>query len=129
MYISSDEDSNTFKEYLETMPWLAVPFSDLEKKKALNRKFDIEGIPCFVILQPNDNKDEQTLDDGVELIYRYGVDAFPFTKERLEQLLKEERDRHDNQNLIDLLVNHDRDFLFSHPSSMQVSRTLYLIKS
>lgn len=121
VYVSSDEDSEAFNEYRASMPWLAIPFSDLEKKKTLNRKFDIEGIPCLVLLQPNDNKDEETLYDGVELIYRYGVDAFPFTKERLEELLKQERERHENQNLVDLLTNHDRDYLLGHPRLKQVS--------
>ncbi|XP_015887747.1 probable nucleoredoxin 2 [Ziziphus jujuba] len=115
VYVSSDEDSDAFNAYLACMPWLAIPFSDLETKKALNRKFDVEGIPCLVILHPNDTKDEATLHDGVELVYRYGAQAFPFTKQRLEELEKEEKERHDNQNLIDLLTNHDRDYLLGHP--------------
>ena len=45
VYMSSDEDLNAFNNYHALMPWLAIPFSDLETKKALNRKFDIEGIP------------------------------------------------------------------------------------
>lgn len=120
VYVSSDEDSDAFNNYHACMPWLAIPFSDLEIKKALNRKFDIEGIPCLVILQPNDNKDDATLHDGVELIYRYGVRAFPFTKERLEKLQKEEREKHENQTLTNLLTNHDRDYLLGHPRHQQV---------
>lgn len=121
VYVSSDEDSDAFNAYLACMPWLAIPFSDLETKKALNRKFDVEGIPCLVILHPNDTKDEATLHDGVELVYRYGAQAFPFTKQRLEELEKEEKERHDNQNLIDLLTNHDRDYLLGHPRPEHVS--------
>ncbi|KAL5557810.1 hypothetical protein UlMin_034021 [Ulmus minor] len=120
VYVSSDEDMVTFNCYHARMPWLAIPFSDLETKKALNRKYDIEGIPSLVILQANDNKDEATLHDGVELVYRYGVQAFPFTNERLEQLQKEDRERHENQNLTNLLTNHDRDYLLGHPRSNQV---------
>ncbi|KAL0016918.1 hypothetical protein SO802_003987 [Lithocarpus litseifolius] len=102
------------------MPWLAIPFSDLETKKALSRKFDIEGIPCLVILQPNNNKDDAKLHEGVELVYRYGVRAFPFTKERLENLLEEEREKHERQALTNLITNHDRDYLLGHPSPKQV---------
>ncbi|XP_018808138.2 probable nucleoredoxin 2 [Juglans regia] len=120
VYISSDEDLDAFNNYHACMPWLAIPFSDLETKKALNRKFDVEGIPCLVILQPNDNKDDATLHDGVELIYRYGIEAFPFTKERLETLYQEEREKHENQTLTNLLTNHDRDYLLGHPSPKQV---------
>ena len=121
VFVSSDEDSDAFDNFRACMPWLAVPFSDLETKKALNRKFDIEGIPCLVILQPNDNKDEATLHDGVELIYRYGVNAFPFTKVRLEELRKEEREKHESQTLPNLLTNHNRDFLLGRPTAKQVS--------
>ena len=37
VYVSSDEDLNAFNNYHALMPWLAIPFSDLEAKKALNR--------------------------------------------------------------------------------------------
>ncbi|KAM3710910.1 hypothetical protein ACB098_01G068500 [Castanea mollissima] len=99
VYVSSDEDLNAFNNYHALMPWLAIPFSDLETKKTLNRKFDIEG---------------------VELVYRYGVRAFPFTKERLENLLEEEREKHERQTLTNLISNHDRDYLLGHPSPKQV---------
>ncbi|KAF8410373.1 hypothetical protein HHK36_002901 [Tetracentron sinense] len=117
VFVSSDEDSEAFNSYRACMPWLAIPFSDLATKKALNQRFDIEGIPCLIILQPNDNA---TLREGVELIYRYGVRAFPFTKERLEELEKEEREKHESQTLTNLLTNHTRDFLLGHPSHKQV---------
>ncbi len=121
VFVSSDEDSDAFENYRSSMPWLAIPFSDLETKKSLNRRFEIEGIPCLVILQPNDNKGEATLHDGVELIYRYGVSAFPFTKVRLEELEKEEREKHETQTLPNLLTNRNRDFLMGRPSAKQVS--------
>ncbi|XAR61612.1 Protein-disulfide reductase [Bertholletia excelsa] len=120
VFVSSDEDLEAFGNYRAAMPWLAVPYSDLETKKALNKRFEIEGFPCLVILQPGNHKDDAVFRDGVEIIYRYGVQAFPFTRERLEELRKEEEERHENQTLYNLLTNHDRDFLLGHPSSEQV---------
>ncbi|GKV17798.1 hypothetical protein SLEP1_g28260 [Rubroshorea leprosula] len=120
VFVSSDEDLEAFNNYRSCMPWLSVPFSDLESKKALNRKFEVEGIPCLIILHPGDNKDEATLYDGVELIYRYGDQAFPFTKEKLEELHREEELKHENQTLTTLLTNHDRDYLLGHPPTNQV---------
>lgn len=115
VYVSSDEDLEAFNGfYHENMPWLAIPFSDLETKKALNRKYDVEGIPCLVMLQPDDTKGEATLRDGVELIYRYGIQAYPFSKERLEQLQEAERAKRDNQTLDNLLTNQYRDYVLSH---------------
>ncbi|KAG8654534.1 hypothetical protein MANES_05G143400v8 [Manihot esculenta] len=102
------------------MPWLSIPFSDLETKKALDRKFDIESIPCLIILQPKDTKDEATLHDGVEIIYRFGIQAFPFTKQRLQELERQVREKHESQTLTNLLTNLDREYLLGHPPSKQV---------
>ncbi|KAM3341617.1 putative nucleoredoxin 2 isoform X1 [Capsicum galapagoense] len=121
VFVSSDEDLNAFNAYRSSMPWLAIPFSDLATRRALTQKFDVEGIPCLVILQPNDNKlDSAVIKDGVELVYRYGVQAFPFTRERLEELREKEKEKHDSQTLSSLLTHEARDFLLGHPSSKQV---------
>lgn len=121
VFVSSDEDLEAFADYRASMPWLAVPFSDLEAKKALNQRFNVEGIPCLVVLQPNNNKDDAIVYDGVELVYRYGVDAFPFTKERLEKLREEEREKHEKQTLKDLLTNSNRDFVLGHSTMEKVN--------
>ncbi|KAK6131316.1 hypothetical protein DH2020_034945 [Rehmannia glutinosa] len=128
VFVSSDEDQNAFDEYRALMPWLAIPFSDLESKRALNRRFDVEGIPCLIILQPNDNKDSTIL-DGVDLVYRYGIQAYPFTKERVEELTQQEKDTHENQTLKDLLTNHGRDFLLSNSVPKQVPVTSLIGKT
>ncbi|OMO87354.1 hypothetical protein CCACVL1_09110 [Corchorus capsularis] len=114
VFVSSDEDLDAFNNYRQTMPWLSVPFSDLDTKKSLNRKFEVEGIPCLIVLQPEDNKDGATFYDGVEMIYRYGVDAFPFTKDKFEQLQREEKMRHEHQTLTNLLTNPGRDYILDH---------------
>ncbi|XP_021756570.1 probable nucleoredoxin 2 isoform X2 [Chenopodium quinoa] len=122
--VSSDEDIDAFNNYRASMPWLSVPFSDLETKRALNQSFNVEAMPCLVFLQPNYEVDDVTMRDGVELIYRYGIEAFPFTKERLEILLKEQKEKEENQTLVNLLTNHDRDYLLSNdPLSHQVPVT------
>ncbi|GFZ10482.1 hypothetical protein Acr_21g0010810 [Actinidia rufa] len=79
VFVSSDEDLDAFNNYYASMPWLAVPFSDLESKKALNRRFDVEGIPCLIILQPNSPKDEAMLREGVEIVYRFGTFSWGIT--------------------------------------------------
>ncbi|MFQ6621682.1 hypothetical protein Gotur_001716 [Gossypium turneri] len=116
IFVSSDEDLSAFNSYRESMPWLSIPFSDLETKKALNRKFEVEGIPYLIILQP----DGSTLHDGVELIYRYGIEAFPFTEEKLEELRREERMKHESQTLTNLLTNPGRDYLLDQTMTRKV---------
>ncbi|XP_071724623.1 probable nucleoredoxin 2 [Rutidosis leptorrhynchoides] len=119
VFVSSDENSDAFNNYRASMPWLAIPFSDLETKKALDRKFHVEGIPCLVILQPGNSK-EEVVHNGVELVYKYGAHAFPFTTERLDELLMEEKQKHASQNIISLLTNCDRDYLLGHPARKKV---------
>ncbi|XLT02618.1 hypothetical protein HN51_051969 [Arachis hypogaea] len=120
VYVSSDEDLDAFNGFYGTMPWLAIPFSDLETKKALNRKYDVEGIPCLIMLQPDGSKDDATIRDGVELIYRYGIQAYPFSKERLEQLHEQEREKRENQTLTNLLANQHRDYVLGQSGLIQV---------
>lgn len=120
VFVSCDEDKEAFDEYCAVMPWLAIPFPDLETKRRLNRRFDIEELPCLIILQQSYDKQDFRILDGVDLIYRHGIQAYPFTKQRVEELLQSENDKHQNQTLIDLLTNHDRDFLLSHTTSKQV---------
>ena len=69
----------------------------------------------------NNNKDDATLHEGAELVYRYGVRAFLFTKERMENLLEEEREKRERQTPTNLITNHDRDNILGHPSPKQVS--------
>mmetsp|Transcript_125879 Transcript_125879/g.317356 ORF Transcript_125879/g.317356 Transcript_125879/m.317356 type:complete len:337 (+) Transcript_125879:80-1090(+) len=49
VFVSSDDDAKSFEEYYGSMPWLAIPFQDAGKKK-LKDKFEVEGIPCLVLL-------------------------------------------------------------------------------
>ena len=53
IFVSSDKDEKAFKEYLKEMPWHAIPYSDRDRKNRLSSKFKVNGIPSFVILEPN----------------------------------------------------------------------------
>jgi nucleoredoxin len=64
------------------MPWMALPFVD-NTEKNLYRYFQIDDIPSLIILGP-DGKTVQT--GGVDLIREYGIRAYPFTKERLDEV-------------------------------------------
>ncbi|XP_051139116.1 probable nucleoredoxin 2 [Andrographis paniculata] len=119
VFVSSDEDIEAFKTYFSAMPWLAIPFSDLEIKRALNERFDVEAIPSLVILQPDGGG--ATVVDGVDVIFRHGAEAYPFSEERMRELVEKEKDEHKNQSLESLLTNvNGRDYLIRHGSSQQV---------
>lgn len=42
IFVSSDREEDSMKEYFDSMPWLAVPYGD-DRKKALSRTFKISG--------------------------------------------------------------------------------------
>ncbi|CAF1135579.1 unnamed protein product [Adineta steineri] len=50
IFISWDENSQGFDEYLKEMPWKALPFSDRDRAKELGDKFEIQSIPRLIVL-------------------------------------------------------------------------------
>jgi nucleoredoxin len=85
VFISSDRDQSSFDEFFSEMPWLALPLED-ERKAFLKKTFRIRGIPSLVAIGPNGQT--VSMDAKVQLMI-HGAEAFPFTKERLDELQKE----------------------------------------
>lgn len=50
VFVSGDRDEEAFKEYYGEMPWLAVPYAKRDLKDKLNKKYKVQGIPSFVVL-------------------------------------------------------------------------------
>ncbi|KAI3698480.1 hypothetical protein L2E82_42055 [Cichorium intybus] len=82
VFISSDRDKDSFDEYYNTMPWLALPFGD-KRKQSLSRVFKVKGIPLLAALGPT-GKTVTTKARG--LIMAHGAEAFPFTDERMAEI-------------------------------------------
>jgi len=53
IFISSDQDQESFTSYFGHMPFLAIPFENEKEKDQLSSFFEIEGIPSFIIVDPN----------------------------------------------------------------------------
>lgn len=49
IFVSSDRDEDSFKDYFSKMPWLSIPFSDSETVKRLKELFKVRGIPHLVV--------------------------------------------------------------------------------
>lgn len=110
VFISSDDGQESFDNYFKEMPWLAVPYDDEKTRKLLSNWFEVEGIPTLVIL----DKHGKTLHmEGMELVYKHGLEAYPFTPERLEELKQAEAAKRAAQTLETLLVTKERDFVIS----------------
>ncbi|KAM2000552.1 hypothetical protein COP2_007839 [Malus domestica] len=50
VFISADEDDESFKGYFTKMPWLAIPFSDSKARNRVDELFKVREIPHLVIL-------------------------------------------------------------------------------
>jgi len=50
VFVSSDQDLQSFTEYYGSMPWAAVPFEARAVKQALSTKYGVSGIPALVVL-------------------------------------------------------------------------------
>jgi len=55
VFVSSDRDETQFNHYYAEMPWLALPFSNRDQKAVLSKKYKVQGIPTFVILDKDGN--------------------------------------------------------------------------
>lgn len=109
IFISSDGDEKTYKEHLETMPWLAVPFS-LNLYRRLAHLFNIDHIPALIPLNCNGKNVE---DDAVTLVEDYGADAFPFTRERRDELRAMDERKRRGGRIEELLAHPERDYIIS----------------
>ena len=56
VYVSSDRDQSAFNDYFGSMPkgFLAVPYTDREREKALSERFKVRGIPTVVNVSVNE---------------------------------------------------------------------------
>ncbi|XP_020539218.1 probable nucleoredoxin 1 isoform X2 [Jatropha curcas] len=111
--ISIDYDEKDFKQSFEKMPWLALPFQDKGREK-LARYFELSALPSLVII----GEDGKTLNQNVaELIEDHGIEAYPFTPDKLDELAEIEKARLEAQTLESVLVHGDKDFVIEKTGS------------
>jgi len=74
--VSSDRDDDAFAGYHGSMPWLALPFADRERKGALSKRFKVQGIPSLVIV---DGDTSETINGEARgAVGEHGAKAFPW---------------------------------------------------
>lgn len=110
VFISADRVDESFNGYFSKMPWLAIPFADKEARDRLDELFEVRGIPHLVILDENG---KVVSDEGVKFIREYGIEAYPFTAERIKEMKEQEEAARREQTLTSVLVSPSRDFVIS----------------
>lgn len=110
VFVSGDEDNESFSSYFSKMPWLAVPFSESETREKLDVLFSVRGIPHLAILNENG---EVLTTEGVTIVQEYGAEGYPFDPETIGKLKEQEEEAKRNQSLQSLLVSRARDYLIT----------------
>ncbi|VVA94062.1 unnamed protein product [Arabis nemorensis] len=110
VFVSGDEDEESFRDYFSKMPWLAVPFTDSATRDHLDEVFKVRGIPNLVVI---DDQGKLENENGVGVIRSYGADAYPFTQERMKEIKDEEDRARREQTLASVLVTPSRDFVIA----------------
>ena len=67
VFVSSDKDQDAFDNYFGEQPWKALPFDERAKKDDLSKRFKVQGIPTFIILDADGqviNKDGRSAVSG-----------------------------------------------------------------
>ncbi|KAJ4961388.1 hypothetical protein NE237_021298 [Protea cynaroides] len=114
IFVSAETDKYSFIGHFSKMPWLAIPFSDLERRRLVNRfsqKWWSGGFPYLLIFDGNGKIIRK---NGVEIIRNYGVEGYPFTEERITLLKEQEEASKKAESLSSILVSPSRDFLISN---------------
>ncbi|KAJ4960242.1 hypothetical protein NE237_020152 [Protea cynaroides] len=111
IFVSEEKDENAFKEYFSKMPWLAIPFSDSERREQVCNALGINVMPCLLII---DGNGAVVTRYGYHEIFLFGVEGYPFTEERLELLVRQEEESKKTQSLSSILVLKSLDFVVSN---------------
>ncbi|KAL5786466.1 hypothetical protein ACOSQ2_008858 [Xanthoceras sorbifolium] len=107
VYVSLEDDKESFENEFMKMPWLAIPFGDKSLKK-LPVYFKLNALPTLLILGP----DGKTLSLNVrDYIGEFGIQAYPFSPEKLTAIDELRKTRDESQTLESLLVSDELDFV------------------
>lgn len=53
VFVSSDSNESMFRDQLDEMPWLALPWHERARSDALTKRFKAPGLPAVVVLAPD----------------------------------------------------------------------------
>ncbi|KAK3143763.1 hypothetical protein QOZ80_4AG0304640 [Eleusine coracana subsp. coracana] len=112
IFVSLDHDESSFVDHFKGMPWLALRFDTCLTQK-LCAYFDVEHIPALVPLLVTLSGGFGFIEDAVQLVEEYGVDAYPFSANRRAELKALDEARIQGGKLQELLGCKERDYVTS----------------
>ncbi|PNX76182.1 putative nucleoredoxin 1-like protein, partial [Trifolium pratense] len=110
VFIPLDDEEESLKKELESLPWLSLPIKDKTCAKLI-QYFELSELPTLVIIGP----DGKTLHPNVaEAIEDHGIDAYPFTPEKFVELDEIAKAKEATQTLESVLVSGGQDFVIKN---------------
>ena len=103
VFVSSDRDDHSFRQYYASMPWLAIPFETLGfYKQLLSTTYSVRGIPSLVILDslsgqvvvPNTETRQQVMqacsrgDEAIKQMFHSQLDRCPAESKQMLEMLE-----------------------------------------
>jgi thiol-disulfide isomerase/thioredoxin len=85
VFVSADNDDAAFREYMDEMPWLSLPYSERDLAKDLNSVFQVQGIPTLILLKPDGSLISA---NGREAV-GYGAECFPWGEAEMKRGMEE----------------------------------------
>ncbi|KAL5786467.1 hypothetical protein ACOSQ2_008859 [Xanthoceras sorbifolium] len=82
IFVSLDNDEESFKQYYAEMPWLALPYDD-KRENLINRTFKYDGIPHLAAIGPDGT---MLCNEAKELVMFFGSDSYPFDEDRKKEM-------------------------------------------
>lgn len=127
VFVSSDRDDASFDDYFGTMPWVALPFSEREKKAQLSSQYGVRGIPTLVVL--NTDGSVITKDGREALMTDREGDDFPWIPKPVTELMGESFDGHNGAKVSrsDLAGKVQPKHSFMHPCITQSNGALGIL--
>jgi len=89
IFVSSDNDEESYDEYYKEMPWLKLDFEHSDVKDKLEEKFQVNGIPKLVLIDGKTG--EYLCDDARDYIQSKDKTAenFPWKSDAKEEKHKD----------------------------------------
>merc|ERR1740130_2453934 len=82
VFISSDKDEASFRQYHALMPWPALPFVDRARAASISKNCAVQGVPALVLFDGKTGK--MITNKGRELVMQYGKDFARMAKRMQE---------------------------------------------
>lgn len=125
--IPFDQEQESFEQSFSTMPWLSLPFKDKSCGK-LAERFELKSPPTLIIIGSDGKMLVPNVADFVE---EHGIEAYPFSPEKLAELFNIEKAKLEGQTLKSVLVSGENDFVIDKsgskvPVSELVGKTIIL---